>query len=73
MLYELSLIIERDEDGCYIVSCPLFKAYHSYGKTEKEALDRLKEVIKMCRSEQEEDDACNEFLDLKSCNCHYNG
>jgi predicted RNase H-like HicB family nuclease len=59
------VIIERDEDGCYIVSCPLFKACHSYGKTEEEALDRLKEVIKMCCLEELEDNDCNEFLNCK--------
>jgi len=30
---QLPIIVEMDEDGYYIVSCPLFKGCHSYGKT----------------------------------------
>ncbi|MBI2909676.1 MAG: type II toxin-antitoxin system HicB family antitoxin [Chloroflexi bacterium] len=45
------IIIETDEDGYFIVSCPLFKGCHSYGKTIDEALDNIKEVIEMCLEE----------------------
>ena len=27
------VIVELDEDGVYIVTCPMFKGCHSYGKT----------------------------------------
>jgi len=47
-----SLIIEQDEDGYYIVSCPSFKECHSYDKTIQEALDNIEEVIEMCIEEQ---------------------
>jgi len=30
----LPIIIEMDEDGYYIVSCPLFRGCHSYGETK---------------------------------------
>ena len=39
------IIIETDEDGIFIVSCPQFKGCHTYGKTIDEALVRIKEVI----------------------------
>lgn len=42
------IIIETDEDGIFIVSCPQFKGCHSYGKTIDEALVRIKEVIELC-------------------------
>jgi predicted RNase H-like HicB family nuclease len=29
----LPIIVEIDEDGYYIVSCPIFKGCHSYGET----------------------------------------
>jgi len=29
------VIVETDEDGYYIVSCPLFKGCHSYGKNHR--------------------------------------
>lgn len=48
------IIIEQDEDNVYIVSCPLFKGCHSYGKTIDEAMDNIKEVIEMCIEEEKE-------------------
>ena len=45
------VIIEVDEDGVYIVSCPLFKGCHSYGNTIEEAIQNIKEVIEMCLEE----------------------
>lgn len=46
------VIVEMDEDGYYIVSCPIFKGCHTYGKTVEEALENIKEVIKMCLEEE---------------------
>jgi predicted RNase H-like HicB family nuclease len=42
------VIIETDEDGIFIVSCPRFKGCHSYGKTIYEALERIREAIAVC-------------------------
>ena len=47
----LPIIIEMDEDGYYIVSCPLFKGCHSYGETIDEALKNIREVIDICLEE----------------------
>lgn len=46
--YNLPVVVETDEDGIFIVSCPVFKGCHSYGSTIDEALDNLKEVVQMC-------------------------
>lgn len=48
----LPVLIETDEDGIFIVSCPVFKACHSYGKTVDEAMENIKEVIEMCLEEE---------------------
>jgi len=48
----LPLLIETDEDGIFIISCPVFKGCHSYGKTIEEAIENIKEVITMCLEEQ---------------------
>lgn len=50
----LPVVIEQDEDEIYIVSCPVYKGCHSYGKTIEEALGNLKEVIEMCVEEEAE-------------------
>ena len=45
------VIVELDEDNVFIVSCPVFKGCHSYGKTIDEALENLSEAIGLCVEE----------------------
>jgi len=54
--HRFPVIVEVDEDGYYIVSCPIFKGCHTYGKTIEEALENIKEVIEMCLEEEELDE-----------------
>ena len=49
--FHFPIIVEMDEDGYYIVSCPIFKGCHTYGETIEEALENIKEVIEMCLEE----------------------
>lgn len=60
----LPIIVEQDEDGYYIVSCPVFKGCHSYGKTINEAMENIKEVIEMCL-EEENVEKLNEFIGVR--------
>ena len=60
----LPIIIEMDEDGYYIVSCPLFKGCHSYGETIEEALDNIREVIEICLEETEIEEL-NKFVGFR--------
>lgn len=53
-ILHLPILVEQDEDNVYIVSCPVFKGCHSYGKTIDEALDNIKEVIEMCMEEEKD-------------------
>jgi predicted RNase H-like HicB family nuclease len=53
-ILHLPILIEQDEDNVYIVSCPVFKGCHSYGKTIDEALVNIKEVIDICLEEEKE-------------------
>lgn len=53
-ILHLPILVEQDEDNVYIVSCPVFKGCHSYGKTIDEALINIKEVIDMCIDEEKE-------------------
>lgn len=53
-IVHLPILVEQDEDNIYIVSCPVFKGCHSYGKTIDEALFNLKEVIDICLDEEKE-------------------
>jgi predicted RNase H-like HicB family nuclease len=58
------IMIEIDEDGYFIVSCPVFKGCHSYGETIDEAIENIKEVIEMCLEEQEMEPV-NKFVGFK--------
>ncbi len=51
--YHFPILLEQDEDGVFIVSCPVFKGCHSYGKTVDEAMVNIKEVIALCLIEDE--------------------
>ena len=64
--FQLPVILEQDEDGYFIVSCPLFKGCHSYGETIEEAMENIKEVIEMCLEEldEEEKQKLNRFVGL---------
>ena len=60
----LPVMVEIDEDGMYIVSCPVFKGCHSYGKSIEEAMENIKEVIEMCL-EEEKPSEMNQFLGFR--------
>ena len=42
---KLKIILEKGEDGYIAVHCPSLKGCWSQGKTEKEAINNIKEAI----------------------------
>jgi predicted RNase H-like HicB family nuclease len=58
------IIIETDEDGIFIVSCPQFKGCHTFGKTIDEAFARIKEAIELCM-EDSEPEQLNTFVGFR--------
>jgi len=48
----LPLIVERDEDGFYVVECPILEGCYSQGKTIDEALQNIREVIELVLEEK---------------------
>jgi predicted RNase H-like HicB family nuclease len=52
----LPVIVEKDEDGFYVVECPLLKSCYTQGETLDEALKNIREVIEMCLEEESEDE-----------------
>ncbi|NMB80442.1 MAG: type II toxin-antitoxin system HicB family antitoxin [Ignavibacteria bacterium] len=50
---KLPVIIEKGEDGFYIVECPLFDGCYTQGKTIDEALENIREVIDLILEEKE--------------------
>lgn len=60
----LPLLIETDEDGVYIVSCPVFRGCHSYGATVEEAMANIREAIALCM-EEKQPDPINRFVGFR--------
>jgi predicted RNase H-like HicB family nuclease len=50
----LPILVEQDEDKMFIVSCPVFKGCHSYGRTIEEALENIQQVVEICLAEEKE-------------------
>ena len=51
--YQFPVIVEKDEDGFYVLECPLFKGCYTQAKSLDKGLENIKEVIKLCLEEKE--------------------
>ena len=58
---QLPLFIEKDEDGFYVVECPLFEGCYSQGKTIDEALKNIREVIMLILEEKKSQDILKSY------------
>lgn len=45
---EFTVTVARDEDGGWIVECPAIPGCVSQGATREEALDAVREAIRLC-------------------------
>ena len=58
---QLPIIVEKDEDGFYVVECPVFSGCYTQGKTLDEALKNIREAIDLCLEEKENQQALKNF------------
>ncbi|MBE3089242.1 MAG: type II toxin-antitoxin system HicB family antitoxin [Actinobacteria bacterium] len=52
-LYDFKVIIEPDESGGFVISCPSLQGCYSQGDTIDEALENIKEAILLCLDDLE--------------------
>ena len=45
--YKFTVVIERDEDGMYVASVPALQGCHTQGTTYEEALESVKDAIRL--------------------------
>jgi predicted RNase H-like HicB family nuclease len=45
---KFNITIDRDEDGIWVVECPAIPGCVSQGKTKDEAIENIKEAIRLC-------------------------
>ena len=57
----LPILVEKDEDGFYVVECPVFSGCYSQGRTLDEAIKNIREVIDLCLEEKENQKILREF------------
>lgn len=43
-----NVTIDRDEDGAWVVECPSIPGCVSQGRTKEEALENIKDAIRLC-------------------------
>ncbi len=58
---KLPIIIQKDEDGFYVVECPVFRGCYTQGKTIDEALVNIREVIELCLEEKENQETLESY------------
>ena len=56
------VFLEKDEDGIYVVECPIFSGCYSQGKTIDQALKKIKEVIALCLEEKDNRERAKAYI-----------
>jgi predicted RNase H-like HicB family nuclease len=46
-VFNYTVVIEKDEDGNYLAICPALQGCYSEGSTKEEALEMIKDAIKL--------------------------
>ena len=52
----LPVTLYQDEEGWYVVECPVIPGCMSQGKTQAEALQNIQEAIQLCLEVRQEQD-----------------
>lgn len=45
--YTFTVVIERDEDGVFVATCPALQGCYTQGETYQQALDNIREAIEL--------------------------
>ncbi|MBC7589266.1 MAG: type II toxin-antitoxin system HicB family antitoxin [Chitinophagaceae bacterium] len=46
-LYNYTVVVEKDEDGNFLAICPALQGCYSEGSTKEEAIEMIKDAIKL--------------------------
>jgi predicted RNase H-like HicB family nuclease len=53
MLQEFHIIIEQDDEGCYVASVPALAGCHTQAQSLDELMERVREAIGLCLETEE--------------------
>ena len=45
--YEFTVVVEQDEDGMYIASCPALQGCYSQGDSYSDAIENLEDAMRL--------------------------
>ncbi|MGH7821472.1 MAG: type II toxin-antitoxin system HicB family antitoxin [Candidatus Binatia bacterium] len=45
---DLPVVLQKGEDGFFVVECPVIPGCISQGRTREEALENIREAIELC-------------------------
>ncbi len=45
--YKFTVVIEQDEDGVFVASCPALQGCYTQGRTYKESVKNIRDAIKL--------------------------
>ena len=45
--YRYTVVVERDEDGVFVASCPAIQGCHTQGDTYEETIENLTDAIRL--------------------------
>jgi predicted RNase H-like HicB family nuclease len=64
---EFSVVIEQDEDGCFVASVPALRGCHTQAKSLDALMERVREAIELCLEVEEAEDApvANRFVGVQ--------
>ena len=65
MLRSFDVVIERDEDGCYVASVPQLQGCHTQARSLDVLMERIREAIQLCLDVRGEAEASLEFVGVQ--------
>jgi predicted RNase H-like HicB family nuclease len=60
-----NVVIERDEDGCFVASAPSLPGCHTQARSLDELMDRIREAIALCLEDQAQATTSLEFVGVQ--------
>ena len=65
MTREFDVVVERDEDGCYVASVPSLPGCHTQPKSLDEQMERIQEAFELCLEAEGDSPERLEFVGIQ--------
>ena len=62
---EFNVVVERDEEGCYVASVPALPGCHTQARSLDKLMERIREAIELCLEVESESATATEFIGVQ--------